>query len=94
MSRIKVEGERKEHRVFLYTLSTCGWCKKTKQLLKDKQVEYEYIDFDTATEQERRDAMDYLRKRGERIAFPKIIIDEGTIISGFNEDAIKEALGL
>jgi len=28
---VKVEGEKKEHNVFLYTLSTCGWCKKTKE---------------------------------------------------------------
>lgn len=94
MSRIKVEGERKEHKVFLYTLSTCGWCKRTKELLRENKVEYEYIDFDTATEEERSDAMDYLRKRGERIAFPKIIIDDGKIISGYNENAIREALRL
>ncbi|MBD3172715.1 glutaredoxin family protein, partial [Candidatus Bathyarchaeota archaeon] len=46
METYKVEGSNKEHKVFLYTLSTCGWCKKTKELLKEKDIAYEFIDLD------------------------------------------------
>ena len=32
--------------VMLYALSTCGWCKKTKRLLGELGVAYDYIDVD------------------------------------------------
>jgi len=35
-----------------------------------------------------------IKKRGGRIAFPTIIIDDKTIITGFKKDQITEALGL
>jgi glutaredoxin-like protein NrdH len=42
----KVSGSNREHKVQVYTLSTCGWCKKMKALLKKLDVEYEYEDID------------------------------------------------
>jgi len=32
---VQVEGEKRNHSVFLYTLSTCGWCKKTKEFPRE-----------------------------------------------------------
>jgi len=46
MNTVKVEGKNKKNKVFLYTLSTCGWCKMTKQYLKDNDTAYEYLDVD------------------------------------------------
>jgi len=43
-------------------LSTCGWCKKTKQFLRENDVEYEYLDVDTATPEERKAAIKSLRE--------------------------------
>ncbi len=94
MSVKKVEGKNNRNKVFLYTLSTCGWCKKTKQMLKDHEVEYEYLDVDTATSEERREAIRDLNSRGAPIGFPTIIINDDDVITGFKEAAIKEALGL
>ena len=37
-----VEGENKG-KILLYALSTCGWCRKTRQLLDDLGVAYDYI---------------------------------------------------
>lgn len=94
MARIKVEGENKNHDIFIYALSTCGWCKKTKQFLKDNNVEYEYLDVDTTTSEERRAAIKQLRERKVPLGFPVTIVDDETIISGYNPEAFKEALGL
>ena len=33
-------------RLLVYALSTCVWCKLTKQFLNDNNVEYEYVDVD------------------------------------------------
>ena len=45
METTHVDGKDKG-KVMLYTLSTCGWCRKTKALLKDLDVAYDYIDVD------------------------------------------------
>jgi len=49
MNTVKVEGKNKKNKVFLYTLSTCGWCKMTKQYLKDNDTAYEYLDVDRSS---------------------------------------------
>ncbi len=94
MTSKRVEGERKDHKVFIYTLSTCGWCKKTKQFLRDNGVEYEYMDVDTSTREEKRVAIERLKEKGAPLGFPVIIVDDERVISGFKPDVIREALGL
>ena len=94
MTTKRVEGERRDHKVFIYALSTCGWCKKTKQFLRDNGVDYEYMDVDTGTIEEKRAAIEHLKEKGAPLAFPVIIVNDDRIISGFKQDAIKEALDL
>jgi glutaredoxin-like protein NrdH len=94
MTAVKVEGEMRSHSVFIYTLSTCGWCKRTKRFLNDNGVEFEYLDVDTATPEERRTAIKRLREKKAPLGFPVIIVDDNTVISGFKPEAIREALGL
>ena len=38
-----IVGEHAEHTVMLYALSTCIWCRKTRQLLEDEKVTYDYL---------------------------------------------------
>ena len=90
----KVEGTKNNHRVFLYTLSTCGWCKKTKELLKEKGVTYEYIDVDVLKAEERKAAIEDLHKRNAPLGFPVVIIDDKQLISGYQPDKILSALEL
>ena len=90
----KIEGTRKDHKVFIYTLSTCGWCKRTKEMLKEAEVEYEYLDVDTLKAEERRKAIEDLRRRKAPIGFPVIIVDDSKIITGYDPAKIKEAIGL
>jgi glutaredoxin-like protein NrdH len=90
----KVEGVKKDHKVFLYTLSTCGWCKKTKELLKEKNVSYEYLDVDVLKAEERKAAVEDLHKRNAPLGFPVVIIDDNHLISGYQPEKILGALGL
>ena len=94
MKKVKISGEKRSHKVSLYTLSTCVWCKKTKQLLKDNDIEFEYFDLDTADPNERQEAMKDIQARGLRISVPIVIIDDDKVITGYKEDSIKEALGI
>ena len=90
----KVDGDKKEHKVFLYALSTCGWCKKTKELLREKGVAYEYLDVDVLKAEERKAAIEDLQKRNAPLGFPIIIIDDNQLISGYQPEKILGALGL
>ncbi len=94
MSIKRVEGTKKDHRVFLYTLSTCGWCKKTKEMLIEANIEYDYLDVDQLKTEERKTAFDDLKRRNAPLGFPIIIIDDTKLISGYDPLRIKEALGL
>jgi glutaredoxin len=79
--------------VKMYTLSTCGHCKSTKRFLDECKVKYEFTDVDLLDGEERRIILEEVKKLNERCTFPTIIIGD-TVIVGFKEDRIREALGL
>ncbi len=86
-----VEGKDKG-KVVLYALSTCGWCKKTKELLKELEVEFSYIYVDLLKGEERSNIIEQVKNYNKQLSFPTLVIDDKKTIVGFNEDGIKEAL--
>ena len=73
-------------KVKVYSTPTCPWCKKAKDFLAEKGVEFE--DLDVSSNEEARKEM--LDKSGQ-MGVPVLDID-GKIIIGFNQDAITAAL--
>jgi len=92
MHTIKVQGKNNKHRVLLYVLSTCPWCKKEKQLLRDNNIEFEYVDVDLCNDEDYEKIREDILNRGGRFSFPAVIIDDRILINGFREDEIKETL--
>lgn len=88
-----VKGKNKG-KILLYALSTCVWCKKTKEFLNKLGVEYSYIFVDLLDGQEKDDTMEDVKKWNPRCSFPTLVINDKNCIVGFKEDEIKEALGL
>jgi glutaredoxin len=86
-----VKGENKG-KVLLYALSTCGWCKKTKELLEEMGVEYSYVYVDLLEGEERDETMEEVRKWNPRCSFPTLVIKDEKCITGYDEAQIKEAL--
>lgn len=80
--------------VRLFALSTCGWCKKTKRLLDEHNVNYECEDVDLLTGEARQRCLAEMEKWNPRRNFPTIVIDDEIVIVGYKEDQIREALGL
>ena len=90
----KVEGEKKNHKVIVYALSTCVWCKMTKQFLKDNGVEYEYVDVDLCNEEDKEKIRQEIQNKGGSLSSPTTIIDDKTVVTGFRKDLLKVVLGL
>jgi glutaredoxin-like protein NrdH len=92
MQIVKVPGRNKKHKILVYALSTCGWCKRAKQFLKDNNVEYEYIDVDLCNLEDKQKIFKEIQSRGGILAYPTLIIDNKTLFTGAPQDKLKEAL--
>ena len=81
-------------KVTLFALSTCGWCAKTKDLLKELGVDHYYIFVDLLPHEELEEAIREVERFNPHGSFPTLVIDDGTrVIIGFKEREIREALG-
>ena len=78
----------------LYALSTCGWCRRTKDLLNELGVEYDYVYVDKLEGTERENAIQTLTKWNPSNSFPILVINDEKCIIGFREDQIRESLQL
>lgn len=87
-----VDGSNDKHSVFLYALSTCVWCKKTKQLLGELNVKYDYIDVDLVSGEEQDKVMQEIEAVNPQGGFPTMVVDKSNAIVGYKPEEIKEAL--
>jgi len=76
------------NKVKVYSTSTCHWCVKVKEFLREKKVPF--TDLNVGTDAKARDEM--LKKTGQ-MGVPVLDIN-GTIIIGFDKDAIEKAIAL
>ena len=76
----------KQHKVKVYSTKTCPWCVKAKEFLKSKNVKFEDIDVGA----DRKAATEMIEKSGQ-MGVPVIDIN-GTIIVGFDKEAMEKAL--
>lgn len=87
-----VDGVNKG-KIVLYALSTCVWCKRTKQFLNNLGVEYDFVFVDLLQGDEKDEAISELGRWNPRSSFPTLVINNDRCIVGFKEDEIREALG-
>lgn len=92
MSKKFVDGDN-HGEVMLYALSTCVWCKKTKELLNELGVAYTYTDVDKLEKEQRTAAVEEVKKWNPDCSYPSMVVDKKECIVGFDEDRIREVLG-
>ena len=77
----------------LYAWSTCSNCKADKRFLDECNVSYEFANVDKLTGEDRKAIIADVKELNPRCSFPTIKIGD-TVIVGFKEDKIREALGI
>jgi glutaredoxin len=87
-----VKGEDKGQ-IRLYALSTCIWCGKTKKLLNDLNVGYDFIDVDLLDYEDQQEVLKEIKKYNPGGGFPTMVIDDKDCIVGFDEAKVKEKFG-
>jgi glutaredoxin-like protein NrdH len=77
--------------VKVYALSTCPWCRKTKQWFTDSRISFDYVDVDMlpAEAQDAAAEKAYELSGGRR--FPVVVIN-GEVIVGYSPDKFLEHL--
>ena len=90
MKYTRIEGKNKG-KVVLYAISTCVWCKKTKRLLNELGVQYDYIDVDLLTDEEKEEVKGEVLRWRKSASYPLLVIDDKRCIKFYDEEEIKEA---
>ena len=78
-------------KVFMYTLSTCPWCRKTKQFFKEHNVKFDFVDYDLEADQEQEKILEEMSKHTSNPAFPFVMIGKEVVV-GYNPEKYLELL--
>ncbi|MFQ5801130.1 MAG: glutaredoxin family protein [Candidatus Hydrothermarchaeales archaeon] len=76
-----------------FTLSTCPFCRAFKRFMQENNLPFEYVDVDLLEGEEREAALREAYSYCSGCGYPIIIID-GKVISGFDEQRLRGALEL
>ncbi|MBM4446088.1 MAG: glutaredoxin family protein [Chloroflexi bacterium] len=79
-------------KVMLYALSTCVWCKKTRELLESMGIEYDYEYVDLLQGGEKDRALKEVTHWNPDCNFPTMVVNDQKCIVGFDENKIRETL--
>ena len=77
-----------EHKVIVFSTSSCPWCTRAKEYLRSRGILYR--DVDVARDQAA--AAEMVRKSGQQ-GVPQLWID-GRVVVGFDQTRINQYLGI
>lgn len=92
MAVVQIPGDDVGH-VKLYALSTCGWCKRTREFLEALGVAYDYEYVDHLESEEKDRAIREITTWNPSCSFPTMVINNERCIVGYKENEIRGALG-
>jgi glutaredoxin-like protein NrdH len=78
-------------KITLYALSTCIWCRKTRELLSQLGIAFDFIYVDLLKGEDKSKAVEIVKHYNSSVSFPTLVIGEKSIV-GFREKEITEAL--
>ncbi len=87
-----VPGKDQRHDVLLLGLSTCIWCRRTRELLEAEGIGFRYVYFDLLQGQDKETYLELLRTWNPRESYPTVVIDDRSCVIGHKPEDLKEAL--
>jgi len=91
----KVSGTRTEPQIVVFSLSTCGFCKRAMTYLENCGIAYSYVHLDKVPLDQKTIVKKELQESfNTAVAFPFVIINDSEPLVGFVEADWKEKLGL
>ncbi|MCX6709632.1 MAG: glutaredoxin family protein [Candidatus Woesearchaeota archaeon] len=89
---VKHISGKKGHGILLFALSTCIWCRMTRELLEKSGFEFSYVYVDLLEGKAREDAVAEMGRWNQSTSFPTLIIDKKRAILGYQEEEIEKML--
>jgi len=91
-----IPGPHDEHQILFYGLSTCVWCKRTRQFLESQGVKFDFVYVDLLGPSERQEILEEIRRRSGQssVSFPTVMIDGGRCVVGYRPEQMREVLRL
>lgn len=91
---VTVEGTRKQYsEIFLFTISTCMWCKRGKRWLNQQGFQYSYLDIDKIPVEEKNQLKTEIQEVfGVKPRFPFLVVNKTQCDSGYNPNIWEEMI--
>jgi len=80
-------------RMKVFALSTCPYCHQTRAFLDENGVDYDVVEVDTLTGQERADAIEEVKRLSGGTSFP-VIVGGDEVVVGFDKSRVAKLAGL
>jgi glutaredoxin-like protein NrdH len=80
------------HKIRFYSLSTCIWCRKTRNYMNENHIQYDEITIDQLVGETKEKALSELAKYNPIRSFPTLVFLDGSTVIGFKPDEIRKAL--
>jgi glutaredoxin len=88
----KIAG-RKTKDIMIFSLSTCFWCGKVEEFLKEQGVEFNVLIIDKLEGADQQEAVAEMSKYNPNMSFPTIVINNGEkAIIGFDKEELTKQI--
>ncbi len=78
------EGSVNKNDIRLFALSTCGFCRRGMNYLRDQSITFSYVYVDKIPFEQKQELKEKLKKKFEkRVAFPFVVVNESVAMVGF-----------
>jgi glutaredoxin len=71
---------KKAGNAMLYALSTCPWCRRTKALLGELGVAYDFTDVDLLEGAEKEATLDEVKRHNPGCSFPTLVMSKRNFV--------------
>jgi len=78
------DGEKKNSKLILIALRTCGFCQKAKRFLEDRNFAYEHIFLDSIPLDEKKAFKEWFAQEFDQaLSYPTLVINGKELLVGF-----------